>query len=112
MSLELRFAEVVKRNPVWFPDVWTAKPERHIAMHAGLELGSECGEVLDVIKRFSRVDGIAAATHRRQMPELLGRELSDVLCNVAVLASLFDVDLDGAMIDVIARNDGRFPSAR
>ena len=109
-TLEWRFTVVAARAPVWFPDVFAAKSERSIAVHHGLELGSEAGEVLDVLKRYNRWDGARAMRYRReQLPTAIARALADVLCNVAVIADLFDVDLTAALGDVIARNDLRFP---
>jgi NTP pyrophosphatase (non-canonical NTP hydrolase) len=99
------------RAAIWFPDVWTGKGERSIASQIGLELGSEAGEVLDVIKRYGRVDGARAMAYRRgpMLADLHG-ECADVLMNVASLQRLFDLDLTGALLHGIAYNDTRFPA--
>lgn len=103
--------EAADRAAVWFPHVWTAKGRRTVAVHHALELGSEVGEVLDVVKQWNRVDGMQADEWRAVMAPLLGRELADVLCNVAVLAKLFDLDLADELRRVVQRNDDRFPAA-
>jgi NTP pyrophosphatase (non-canonical NTP hydrolase) len=110
-QLSVVMGEAADRAPVWFPHVWTAKGNRTIAVHHALELGSEVGEVLDVVKQWNRVDGLMADEWRAVMAPMLGRELADVLCNVAVLAKLFGLDLADELGRVIARNNSRFPLA-
>lgn len=110
-DLDTAMRLAAKQAPAWFPDVWIAKSTRSIAVHHALELGSECGEVLDVVKQWNRVDGTGADNWRAVMGPLVGHELADVLCNVAVLAAMFDLDLATELAVVIARNDARFPAA-
>lgn len=114
MSTDLSAAmqRAVMRSPAWFPDVWIGKPTRSVAVHYALELGAEAGEVLGAIKQWNRVDGMGADAVRATLHNDVGGELADVLCNVAVLAALLDVDLTAALDDVIDRNDRRFPPAR
>lgn len=62
------------------------------ALYRATELGGECGEVLNVVKKLERERlGIAGS---RETVEHLGEELADVVICVSLLALAYGIDID------------------
>lgn len=83
---------------------WTGETEitggRYVAemLFRSTELGGECGEALNVVKKLGRLYlAMPGAIERRAAVKQLADELADTIISVDRLASLFDIDLSDAV---------------
>lgn len=65
--------------------------------YRGNELGGECGEAQNIIKKLEReANGMVGS---RATPEMLAEELADIIICVDLIASLFNIDMVQATQD-------------
>jgi NTP pyrophosphatase (non-canonical NTP hydrolase) len=104
LTIEQARERSLRNSQAWFPEIHEEGPE-YFLIHSALGLAGECGEAVDIIKKWHRDPKASIGAIDKTK---LGAELVDVLIYLLHVASATGVDLEAAYNRKVNANEKRF----